>query len=349
MNEQAPARVCIVLLTGLGDVIHGLPLVNAMKRAWPGVHITWIAEPMPAGVLMPHAAVDDVIVFHKKRGAAGVAQLRRDLRQRPPADVTINLNIYFKSIFPTLFSRGKQRWGFGRDRARDGVWLFANRHLEPRKRRHTQDMFLEFLDALGVYHGALEWKLEITDAERVEQRALIEQLEGRRMIGVVPASANQKKDWTADGYARVVDAIETDFNARAVLIGGPGERETAIARAVEAGAAHKPIWAMGDGVRRLLWLIDAADLVIAPDTGPIHIARAMQKPVIGLYGHTNPWRVGPYRWCEDLWVDRYNDAGEEPDASLADPKLGRMELITADAVIERIHEWQDSAVTHDGR
>lgn len=341
MREQAPARVCIVLLTGLGDVIHGLPLVNAMKRAWPGVHITWIVEPMPAGVLTPHAAVDDVIVFHKKNGAAGVAQLRRELSQRPPADITINLNIYFKSIFPTLFSRGKERWSFGRDRARDGVWLFANRHLEPRARRHTQDMFLEFLDALGVYHGAPEWNLEITDAEREEQAQFIKQLDGRRMIALVPASANWKKDWTADGYARVADAIETHYDARAVLIGGPGERETAIARDVQAKAEHKPLWALGDGVRRLVWLIDAADLVIAPDTGPVHIARAMQKSVIGLYGHTNPWRVGPYRWCEDLWVDRYNEPGSEPDGSLADPRLGRMELISADDVLERMERWRN--------
>ena len=59
-------------------------------------------------------------------------------------------------------------------------------------------------------------------------------------------------------------------------------------------------------------------------------------PVIGLYGHTNPWRVGPYRKYEDLWIDAYNDAGHPPDASLFDPKAGRMDLITAEAILEKV-------------
>ena len=74
-GRAAPAgpveRVCVVLLTGLGDVIHGLPVVNALKRAWPGVYITWVVEPMPAPVLYGHPAVDDMVVYHKKRGARG--------------------------------------------------------------------------------------------------------------------------------------------------------------------------------------------------------------------------------------------------------------------------------------
>ncbi|HEX6693410.1 MAG TPA: glycosyltransferase family 9 protein [Longimicrobiales bacterium] len=333
---RPPERVCIVLLTGLGDVIHGLPLVNAMKRAWPDTHITWVVEPMPAAVLAPHTAIDDVVIFHKKLGARGVAQLARDLNARPRADVTIDLNIYFKSVWPTVFSRGRERWSFGRDRARDGVWLFCNRHVPPMPVRHTQDMFLEFLTALGVPAEPLAWDLQITAAERAEQQAFVSHLDGRRMVAVVPASANRNKDWIAERYARVIDAIEEDFGCRAVLVGGPGGRETAIARDIMDRARAKPLWQMGDGVRRLLWLIDAASLVIAPDTGPVHIARAMNVPVIGLYGHTNPWRVGPYRWCEHLWVDRYNEPGAAPDPSLAEPKGGRMALITAEDVISRI-------------
>jgi len=163
------------------------------------------------------------------------------------------------------------------------------------------------------------------------------------MIAVVPASANRNKDWLPSRYAEVVDAIDADFGCRAVLIGGPGERETAIAREVVERARVKPMWALGDGVRRLLWLIDAAALVIAPDTGPVHIARALEVPVIGLYGHTNPWRVGPYRWCEDLWVDRYSEPGEAPDPSVAVPKGGRMAQITAADVITKIDVWSRRA------
>jgi hypothetical protein len=121
-----------------------------------------------------------------------------------------------------------------------------------------------------------------------------------------------------------------------MLVGGPGVREQALARAVAERARVRPVWALGDGVRRVLWLVHGSDLVIAPDTGPLHMARAMEVPVIGLYGHTNPWRVGPYRRFEDLWVDHYNEPGAPPDASLAESKLGRMEAITPAEVLERV-------------
>ncbi|HEX6134888.1 MAG TPA: glycosyltransferase family 9 protein [Longimicrobiales bacterium] len=325
----------MVLLTGLGDVVHGLPVVNALKRAWPDARITWVVEPMPAGILHPHPSIDDVIIYEKKRGAAGVLALARRLA-RERFDVALDFNIYFKSIFATLFSRARERWTFGRDRARDGVWLAGNRHLPARPRRHTQDMFLEFADVLGVDPFPLEWRLVITADEREEQRRFIQRLEGRRAVALVPASANVKKDWPAERYVDVVNAIEHDLGARAVLVGGPGEREVSAARLIEENAAVRPLWMMGDGVRRLIWILDACAAIVAPDTGPLHIARALETPVVGLFGHTNPWRVGPYRAYEDLWVDAYTEPGEAPDPSNATPKLGRMERIDARAVIEKV-------------
>lgn len=333
--NPGPGNVCIILLTGLGDVVHGLPVVNALRRAWPGTRITWVVEPMPAGILRPHPAINEVIVYEKKRGVAGVLDLRRRLA-RERFDIAINFNIYFKSIFATLFSGARERWTFGRDRARDGVWLAGNRRLPPRPRRHTQDMFLEFAAALGVDPYPLEWRLVITAAEREQQRCLLEQLDGRRAVAVVPASANVKKDWPAQRYVDVVNAIEHDLGARAVLVGGPGTREVRAARYIEAHASRQPLWMLGDGVRRLIWIMDACAAAVCPDTGPLHIARAVGTPVVGLFGHTNPWRVGPYRAYEDLWIDAYTEPGEAPDPSNFTPKLGRMETIDARAVIEKV-------------
>ncbi|MDB4950036.1 MAG: glycosyl transferase family 9 [Gemmatimonadetes bacterium] len=329
------SRVCIVLLTGLGDVVNGLPLVNALKLHDPSCHVTWVVEPMPSGVLLHHPAVDDVVVYDKKRGWRGIADLRRDLAGRR-FDLTINLNVYFKSVWPTLLSAAPHRLGFERGRASDGVWLAANHHLAPAPRAHTLDMFLEFAAHLGLSAETVEWRLPMTDAERREQEAFFAPLRDRPVVGIVPASANRKKDWFPDRYARMVDTLERDFGFRTVLVGGPGERETALAREIVDRASAKPAWGLGDGIRRLVWMVDGCDLLIAPDTGPVHIARALEVPVIGLYGHTNPWRVGPYREYQDLWVDRYTDEGEAPDPSRFDPKLDRMERITVDDVLERV-------------
>src|SRR5690606_925133 len=121
------------------------------------------------------------IVYEKKRGVAGVLDLtRRMSRQR--FDIAIDFNIYFKSIFGTLFSRARERWTFGRDRARDGVWLAGNRRLPARPPRHTQDVFLEFADALGIDARPLAWRLVITDEARAQQRPFLERLDGKRAV-----------------------------------------------------------------------------------------------------------------------------------------------------------------------
>jgi heptosyltransferase I len=341
-------RVCIVLLTGLGDVVNGLPLANALKDHDPRRRVTWVAEPMPAGVLRHHPSVDEVVVYEKKRGLRGVAELRRSLAGRR-FDLTLNLNVYFKSVWPTLLSDAPHRLGFERGRAADGVWLAANHHLARRPRAHTLDMFLEFAAHLGLPVPRVEWRLSVTEDERARQRAFFAPLRDRPVVGIVPASASAKKDWPPERYARLVDALEGDFGCRTVLVGGPGARETALARRIADAASAKPVWGMGDGVRRLVWMVDGCDLLIAPDTGPVHIARALEVPVIGLYGHTNPWRVGPYRRYQDLWVDRYTDPGEAPDPSRFDPRLGRMEQITVADVLERVeHARQAYPRRHAG-
>src|SRR5215216_1829429 len=186
---EPPMRICIVLLTGLGDVVHGLPIVNAIKRAWPHAHITWVVEPMPSGILRPHPSVDDVIVFHKKGGWRGVMRLRKELKSRH-FDVALNFNIYFKSIFAMLFSGAPRRIGFDRARARDGVWLFANQHLHRGPRKHTQDLFLEFLDVLGIPAEPLQWLIPLTETEQLEQEAFFDNLKDKPIVGVVSASAN---------------------------------------------------------------------------------------------------------------------------------------------------------------
>lgn len=338
MSElRYPSRhVCIVLLTGLGDVVHGLPLVNALKEDDPLRRITWVVEPMPAPLLAGHPSINRVVVYRKKDGLRGIRQLRRDLRAGGPIDLTLNLNVYTKSIWPTLLSRARHRLGFDRGRSFEGVWLASNHHLDARPRAHTADMFLEFAEHLGLAVPDPEWQIRFTGEERRAQAEFFAQFEGRPVATIVPASANAKKDWPAERWARVADALAHDFGYRVVLAGGPGEREQRIAREIVERSSAGPIWALGDSIRRLTWIVAGSSLVLAPDTGPVHIARAFGVPVIGLYGHTNPWRVGPWRMFQDLWVDRYTDPGEPPDPTSFAAKLGRMEQITVDDVTERI-------------
>jgi len=329
-------HLCIVLLTGLGDVVHGLPLVNAIRDANPHARITWIAEPMPASFLAGHPAIDRLVVYRRSEGLSGVRQLRRDLREGDPIDVTLNLNVYLKSIWPTLLSRAPRRIGFDRRRSFEGVWLASNEKLKPLPRAHTADMFLEFAAHLNVPVTNTEWRIRFSPEERKEQTDFFAKFDGRPVATIIPASATIKKDWVTERWARVATALEQDFGFSVVVAGGPGEREQAAAREIADRSAARVKWAMTDSVRRLAWTVGASNLVLAPDTGPVHIARALEVPVIGLYGHTNPWRVGPWRAYQDLWIDHYTDDGDTPDISDRRPKWERMPTITVDEVLIKV-------------
>jgi heptosyltransferase I len=335
-------RVCVVLLTGLGDVVNALPLVNALKDHDPTLHVSWVVEPMAAPILAPHPSVDDVIVYRKRDGLRGVRALLRDMRARPRFDLTLNLHPYFKSVWGTLFSRAPRRVGYDRGRSRDHVWLVSTERLAPRPRQHTLDMFLEFAAHLGVAVPSVEWRIPFTGEERGAQRAFFGALD-RPLAVVVPASANARKDWFADRWARVADALERDLGYRVGILGGTGERETRIAAEIRARASTSPLDLMGGALRHGAWILDGAALVVAPDTGPLHLARALGTPVVGLYGHTNPWRVGPYRAWEELWIDRYTEPGSVPDPADATAKHGRMERITVEDVLERVERYRASS------
>lgn len=322
-----------MLLTGLGDVVRGIPVANAIKRQWTDAHLTWVVEPGPSSILRPQPSVDDVVLFRRRHGVRGVRELWSDMRGRR-FDLTLNLNIYFKSVFPTLFSRARRRVGFARDRSRDGVWLASNEHLPVTPRRHIQEMLLDVLDHIGIDREPVEWSIPITAEERAEQQRFFAPLAGQPVIGVVGTSARPGKNWPAERYPDLIDSLADRFGAQVILLGGRGAEEQAVARMIVEKARGQPIWGLGDSLRRLVWLIDGCDAIIAPDTGPVHIARALDVPVVGLYGQTNPWHVGPYRKFEELWIDKYTD--DVPDPSQLAPKPGRMELIAADEILKKV-------------
>lgn len=328
-------RICIVHLTGIGDVVHGLPIANDLKRTDPEGTVVWVAEPAPAEVLRNHPAVDEIVVFRKARGLAGAMELRDTLARRP-CDLTLNMQRYFKSVLPTVFSGAPVRVGLAPSRTRDGVSWFNTHHLPEGPWRHTQDLLLGFRPVLGIPDDdPVTWRITFSPEEREERDRFFAALGPRPVAGIVLATANPSKDWPAERYAPLADALR-DRGYAVLVVGGPGAREAAVARALRERCRHAPALGLGDSVRRMMWMVDGVDLLVSPDTGPLHVAHALGTPVVGLYGHTNPWRVGPWRRFRELVVDRYTDPGEAPDPSRYEPRYGRMERIRLEDVLERV-------------
>jgi heptosyltransferase I len=332
-----PRTILIVMLSALGDAVHVLPVVNALRRKWPAARISWIIQPVPHQLVRGHDAVDEFIPFHRRRGVdawRSYATLQQALDGRR-FDLLLNLQVYLKAGLITALAAADVKLGFDRARARDMNWLFTTHRIPARPVGHVQDQYFEFLEHIGVDPQPVEWRIPIHDDERAAQRAFFDGFD-RPVAGVVVGTSKPAKNWAPDRYAHVVDALDRDFGLQPVLLGGPSPIERAAADHIHAASQVQPIDALADDVRRLVWLLAGCRLVISPDTGPLHIARALDVPVIGLYGYTNPKRYGPYGKFTDLVVDGYARVpGEEypPSMEYREDGMGR---VTVEAVLDRV-------------
>jgi heptosyltransferase I len=338
-----PSRVGIVLMSALGDVTLGLPVAVAIKRASPWTRITWIAQPGPLELLRGHPAVDEMIRFDRFGGLSAYRSVRDRLRERP-VDVVLDLQTAIKAGLVTALSGAPRRVGIDRRRSQDANWLFTNERVPSRPRAHLADQFLEFLPAIGVPNGPVEYGLRACDVAMSDVQRLHAE-DPRPLVSIVVASSKAAKNWSSNRLASLCVSMVADYGLRPVLVGGQSDAEIAAASVIMRHATAQlpvgdwPIVALGCGIRALLAWIQQSALVISPDSGPLHMAVAMERPVIGLYGATNPLWVGPYGRYQDLVVDRFHRAGETPRPS-AEKRPGQMALVTVDDVLSRVEHWR---------
>lgn len=341
MSTPVPVldRICIVMMSAVGDAVHVLPVINAIKRQRPTSHVTWVLQPGPATLVRGHPSVDDIVIFDRSKGYHAFLDVRRELAQRR-FDVVINLQVYFKAGIVTSFTRAPIKLGFDRARARDLNWLFTNRKIPPHPEgQHVQDQYFEFLTALGVPFQPVTWNLGPWPAERAWQAEFFSEIV-RPTAAIVVATSKAQKDWLPERWAEVVDRLTEDHGLQPVLVGGRSPREVHAESVIMERARHRPVSALGSGLRKLVSILDGSALVLAPDTGPLHMAVALDRPVISLIGYTNPKRTGPYRKFHDLIVDAYGDPGEDYPLSM-ETRLDRMPRITVADVMQKVEVWRE--------
>lgn len=331
-------RVCIVMLTAVGDAVHVLPVIHALKRHDAATHITWVLQPGPAALVRGHPEVDEIIEFDRRRGWRAFLDVRRALRARR-FDLTLALQDYLKAGILTALSGAPIRLGYDRARARDANWLFTTRRIPPHPPGHIQDEFLEFVKALGVAAEPMAWNLGPWPAERAWQEEMCARFD-RPLAALVIGSSRPAKDWVAERWARLADALFSDFGLQPVLVGGRSPREAATERVILEGAAHPPATLLDSGLRRLVGILDASALVVSLDTGPLHVAVALERPVVSLIGFSNPLRTGPYRRYQDLIVNAYGDTMAAGRLA-TDRRPDRMATITVNHVLDRVQRWRD--------
>jgi heptosyltransferase I len=330
------ARVLIVMMSAVGDAVHVLPVVTALKRHDPAIRITWVLQGGPASLVRGHPDVDEIILFDRQGGWRAFAELRGALGGRR-FDVVIDLQVYFKASIVTALASAPVKLGFDRSRARDWNWLVTNRNIPRREPQHVQDQYFEFLDALGVPHEPVEWKLGPWPHELEAQRAFFAQLD-RPAACLVIGSTHPEKEWVPERWAALSDALYERYGLQPIIVGGRSEREMETEREILSRARHPVISTLGVPFRELVGIIEGSALTVSLDTGPMHISVALGTPTIALMGYINPKRTGPYRRFRDLLVDAYGDPGEDYPVSIQ-KRPGRTSKITVDQVMEKVALW----------
>ncbi|AWT13570.1 MULTISPECIES: glycosyltransferase family 9 protein [Gammaproteobacteria] len=331
---SASSSLCLLRLSALGDVTHVVPLVRTLQAARPDTPIHWIID--KAG----HKLLDGLpgVTFHaydKKSGMAGVKELRRQL---PPGrfEALLQMQVAFRANLLSAFIPAERRIGYDRSRSKDLHGLFINERIPDRPGIHVLDAIGSFCEPLGLRQTEVSWDLAVPPSA-YEWAAAQWQDDGRPVLMISPCSSHVRRNWYADRYAAVANHALTR-GWRVVLCGGRSELERSMADAIQAQLRTPALDLVGkDTLKQLPALLARANLVMTPDSGPMHIANAMGAKVLGLHAASNPNRSGPYsdrRYC----VDRYDDAARKYLAKQAtDLKWGTkiefddvMELITVE-------------------
>ena len=339
MNCQHTLQsICIVRLSALGDVLMLVPLIRTLQTNFPGATITWIIS-RPAYDLVEGMDGVEFIVINKPNSLADYWQFRKQMRARH-FDVLLATQASFRAnlLYPLI--RASRKIGYDTIRAKDGHGWFIDDSIAPGN-DHTLDGFLKFADTLGVEKKDIRWDLPIPEDAREWAHSHLPVC-ATPLVIVNPAASKAERSWPVERYIEIIKYLQSRWGAQVVLTGGPGEYDKALGVAI-CNAVSITNLIGKTKPKQLLAVIERADLLLCPDTGPSHMAAAVATPVIALHAVTSADVSGPYIY-RDLAVDCYPEAVERIlKKTIATNIWGThahgsetMKLVTVDAVLSKL-------------
>jgi heptosyltransferase I len=339
--QSPPERICLLRLSALGDVTHVVPVVRAIQDHWPETKITWIIGKLEHRLLSELDGVE-FIPFDKRGGLTSARDLKKQLKGRA-FDVLLHMQVAARANILSCLMKAPVRLGWDWTRSRDLHYWFNNHRVKPVWLQHQVPAFLKFAHALGVPVKEPEWRLPISTEDRAWANSQLPH--NGPILMISPCSSHRLRNWRSEYYAQVADHAVSNLGMQVVLIGGPGKTELRTGREIQAAMSGRVTNLIGkDNLQRTMALLEQADVLISPDSGPVHIASALGTPVIGLYAATWAKRSGPYNSL-DLCVDRFEQAAEkyhskEPGELRWGARIevpGVMDLVEPEAVIEKLN------------
>jgi heptosyltransferase I len=293
-------NILIIKPSAAGDIISALPVLSALKARFPEAKISWLVASHLADLLWGHPMIDDVIEFERRRFGylarswtvarrfwAFLTRLRRSR-----FDLVIDLQGLFRSGFFAWITRAPVR--IGPSETRELGWVFYTHRIPALPRdTHIVDRLAAVGELLSLDLAQPKFNIHLTDSAREKiNTLLLNNLTPGKFIVLAPGGTWASKRWPAEKFAQLAVRIITELNLPVVLIGGRAELPLVAAFPQNP----KLVNIIGQtGLPDLLALLAVAKALVCNDSGPMHMAVALDKPVTAIIGPTNPARTGPYR------------------------------------------------------
>lgn len=298
-------NILIVKLSAIGDVIHTLPSLSALRKLYPEANITWVIEEDSADIIKDHPYLNRVIISRRKKWMADlksphlanrtireIKAFIRTLKGRS-YDLVIDFHGLFKSSIIVFLSGGKRKLGY--DSMQELSGLFLNEKIREDMEKHAVDRYLDFLHHLGSDIDEKEFLIPVQEENRnrVINLLTINNIDRKeRFVAVNPVAFWETKLWEDDKFARLCDRIAENLKAKVILT---GNRSDGIIKNIQSLMLQPSVNLGGQTtLRDLAYLYSLSSVVITTDSGPMHISASMGTPVVALFGPTDPLRTGPY-------------------------------------------------------
>jgi heptosyltransferase I len=275
-------RILIIKLSSLGDIFHALPTVHALRCAYPHARIDWVTHAAYKPLVACVTGINNVIPYPRNSFRKDGCRFIRTLRCET-YDLILDLQGLLKSAFVARLAKGTKR--IGPSFHREGSRLLYQAVAGPANlERHAVTQILDVIEYLGIPHQQPAFPIEFPAWENRPPAP---------HIVIAPASRWPSKNWPPERFAETANHLQKQWNACISIIGAPGEEHICetVAKTIEGPCRN---YGGTTTLAQMGSIIATADLLLANDSGPVHMAAALGKPAVVIFGPTNPVRIGPY-------------------------------------------------------
>ncbi|MFZ0211560.1 MAG: glycosyltransferase family 9 protein [Candidatus Acidiferrales bacterium] len=326
---MAEERFLVLRMSALGDIVHALPAVAALRESFPRAEIDWLVDKRLSPLLVGNPDINHTIELDRSSWRNVVAGIKR-LRAAHYTTALDFQSLYRSAIFGYL-SGAPRRVGFDAKYSRESGAAFSYTHKVTPLRKHKVEHNIELVESLGTKAQSIRFPLQISREADEQVDRVLRASAVKDFFVLSPGGGWGSKCWPAERYGALHRVLVERYDWQGVISFGPSERELAETVRREAGSPE-PLVELFD-LPQLMALLRRAKFLVAADTGPLHLASALGTPVIGVYGPTDPARNGPYG-ASDIVVR--NATPEETTYRRGKSPAPSMLSITVEQVVDAV-------------